>query len=322
MNDSFLYLNKKPLITIGITCFNARLTIKRALLSAINQTWKNKEILIVNDCSDDNSIEIINNLIINQKNIKLINNKKNLGCSNARNIIIDKAKGEFIAFFDDDDFSRDDRLILQYKKIVSYEAIFKKKLVACYASGKRIYPNGYIKYFDSVACDNSSIIGEMMSDFLLFNKKSKHHFYGNGTPTCSLMARRDLFYRVGLFDDKLSRQEDIDFAIRLGFKGGHFIGIPDRVLYQYYSEGKDKTQLKELNNNLLILNKNSKYLKEKKLYRYMILWSKLKYFYLTKEYLKSIQFFIFLLISNPIKTILNFFGSGLKRIIHDIKISR
>ena len=314
-------MKKEPLITIGITCFNARLTIKRALLSAINQTWINKEILIVNDFSDDDSSEIINNLIINQKNIRLINNKKNLGCANSRNIVIENARGEFIAFFDDDDCSRNDRLFLQYEKIVSYEEIFKNKLIACYASGKRIYPNGYIKDFDSVAYNNSSIVGEIMSDFLLFNKKSNNYFYGNGTPTCSLMARKDLFYKVGFFDNNLSRQEDIDFAIRLGFKGGHFIGISDRVISQYYTEGNDKTQLKELHNTLLIINKNAKYLKKKKLYKYMILWSKLKYFYLNKQLAKSIQFFILLLICNPFKTILNFFSSGLKRIIHDIKIS-
>ena len=109
-------MNKKPLITIGITCFNARLTIKRAILSAINQTWTNKEIIIVNDFSDDDSQAIIEDLINRKKNIKLINNNKNLGCAYSRNVIIKNAIGEFIAFFDDDDFSRDDRLFLQYKK--------------------------------------------------------------------------------------------------------------------------------------------------------------------------------------------------------------
>ena len=315
-------MRKKPLITIGITCFNARLTIKRAILSAINQTWKNKEILIVNDFSDDDSQVIIEDLIKRKKNIKLINNKKNLGCAYSRNVIIKNATGEFIAFFDDDDFSRDDRLLLQYEKILSYEAISKSELIACYASGKRIYPNGYIKEFYSAAFDNSSIVGEEMSDFLLFNKKYKGCFYGNGTPTCSLMARKDLFYKVGFFDTNLSRQEDIDFAIRLGFKGGHFIGIPDKVINQYFTIGKDKTQLKELNNTLFILNKNFNYLNKKKIYNYMVKWSKLKYFYLNKEYLKSIKFFIILFIYFPINTTFKFFGSGIKRIIHDIKISR
>ena len=140
-------MNKLPLITIGITCFNARLTIKRAILSAINQTWTNKEIIIVNDFSDDDSQAIIEDLIKREKNIKLINNNKNLGCAYSRNVIIKNAIGEFIAFFDDDDFSRDDRLFLQYKKILSYEAISKNELIACYASGQRIYPNGYIKEF-------------------------------------------------------------------------------------------------------------------------------------------------------------------------------
>ena len=86
--------------------------------------------------------------------------------------------------------------------------------------------------------------GKTGLDFLLFNKKYNVCFYGNGTPTCSLMARKDLFYKVGFFDTNLSRQEDIDFAIRVGFKGGHFIGIPEKVISQYFTIGKDKTQLK------------------------------------------------------------------------------
>ena len=78
------------------------------------------------------------------------------------------------------------------------------------------------------------VTGLAICDFLLFNNKLKNIYYGSGTPACSLMARKDTFLKVGKFDKLLSRQEDIDFVIRLGFKGGHFIGISDKVLNQYF----------------------------------------------------------------------------------------
>ena len=61
-----------PLITIALTCFNAEMTIKRALNSAISQTWINKEILVVDDCSIDNSVEIIEDVISKKKEGRLI----------------------------------------------------------------------------------------------------------------------------------------------------------------------------------------------------------------------------------------------------------
>ena len=111
----------KPLITIGITCFNAEKTIERALLSAINQDWPNFEIVVVDDASTDSSKIILKQYELKVKKISIIYQKQNKGCANARNLIISQAKGEFIAFFDDDDFSRFDRIRLQYEHLVNYE---------------------------------------------------------------------------------------------------------------------------------------------------------------------------------------------------------
>ena len=86
------------LLTIGITCFNANKTISRAIDSAINQDWLNKEIIIVDDKSNDTSIYQINKYI-NHKNIKIIIHNKNLGPAGSRNTIINNANGKYIAFF-------------------------------------------------------------------------------------------------------------------------------------------------------------------------------------------------------------------------------
>ena len=58
-------MSNEPLITIGITSFNSEGNILRALNSAINQTWQNKEIIVVDDFSSDNTVKIIENYINN-----------------------------------------------------------------------------------------------------------------------------------------------------------------------------------------------------------------------------------------------------------------
>ena len=101
---------ENQLVTIGITCFNAEETIKRAIRSALGQDWQNIEILVVDDCSTDSSVEIITKAITNDSRARLIKHVKNCGPAGARNTILDQACGEFIAFFDDDDESMPGRI--------------------------------------------------------------------------------------------------------------------------------------------------------------------------------------------------------------------
>ena len=102
--QSFI-MTKNELITIGIPCFNAKDTILRALKSALNQDWSNKEILVIDDASTDQSPETIQNFIEQHPNVNLIKNNSNAGPAVARQTILNEAKGSFIAFFDDDDES-------------------------------------------------------------------------------------------------------------------------------------------------------------------------------------------------------------------------
>lgn len=92
-----------PKISILISSYNAEKTIKRALDSAVNQTFKNIEIICINDCSKDTTVKIIKQYMKNDERIKLINNKINQGISNNRNILIDNSSGEYFLFLDDDD---------------------------------------------------------------------------------------------------------------------------------------------------------------------------------------------------------------------------
>ena len=86
-----------------VPVYNTSNYLKKCISSLINQTYKNFEIIIVNDGSTDDSLDIINDYKESNKNIKIIN-QKNGGLSNARNNGAKRASGEYIIFVDSDDY--------------------------------------------------------------------------------------------------------------------------------------------------------------------------------------------------------------------------
>jgi len=93
----------KYLISIITPCFNSQEHIIETIESVINQTYKNWELILVDDNSNDKTVKIINSFIANDKRIILISSKKNSGSGYSRNLAIDKAKGQFHTFLDSDD---------------------------------------------------------------------------------------------------------------------------------------------------------------------------------------------------------------------------
>jgi glycosyltransferase involved in cell wall biosynthesis len=96
-------LKKEPLVSIITPLYNAEKYISNTIESVINQEYNNWELIIINDCSKDKGPEIIKNYQNQDKRIKIINLEKNSGAAVARNVGIENAKGNFIAFIDSDD---------------------------------------------------------------------------------------------------------------------------------------------------------------------------------------------------------------------------
>lgn len=95
-------LNNDSLVSVIMPVFNVRPYINEALDSLINQTYKNLEIIIVDDGSTDGSGEICDKYAAKDKRIRLIH-QENRGVSTARNVALDLMTGEFVAFIDADD---------------------------------------------------------------------------------------------------------------------------------------------------------------------------------------------------------------------------
>ncbi len=105
-------------VSVIIPVYNSEKYLKQCLDSVVNQTLKDIEIIVINDGSTDNSLQIIQEYVSKYQNIKLIN-KQNEGCYKARNIGLETAVGEYIAFLDSDDYIKYDiyeKLYLQAKQ--------------------------------------------------------------------------------------------------------------------------------------------------------------------------------------------------------------
>lgn len=106
-------------ISIVVAVYNAEKTLKKCVDSLIGQTLKNTEIILVNDCSKDNSSSICKQYESEYSNVIAIDNPYNVGVSATRNNGIEKAKGDYICFVDSDDYVEPDyleQLLNNFKK--------------------------------------------------------------------------------------------------------------------------------------------------------------------------------------------------------------
>lgn len=96
-----------PLVSIGMPIYNVEQYLERSLLSALNQTYHNIEILTVDDCGTDHSMEIVERLKNDHPNgnrIRIIHQPHNMGQGEARNAVIDHANGKYMYLMDSDDY--------------------------------------------------------------------------------------------------------------------------------------------------------------------------------------------------------------------------
>ena len=115
---------EKELVSIIMPSYNNRLYIADAVRSVMQQTYSNWELLITDDASIDDSVQIINSFVSQDKRIRLFKLEKNSGVSAARNYSIQQAKGRYIAFLDSDDCWHSEKLEKQLAFMQHYQYAF------------------------------------------------------------------------------------------------------------------------------------------------------------------------------------------------------
>lgn len=99
----------EPIVSVIMPAFNSADFIIRSIESVLSQSFGYWELIIVNDCSTDNTAQLVQQYLSDER-ISFINNKTNLGGAGSRNVAIEAAQGRYIAFLDSDDIWADDKL--------------------------------------------------------------------------------------------------------------------------------------------------------------------------------------------------------------------
>lgn len=127
------------LVSIIVPVYNVDAYVHRCINSLMNQTLKEIEIICINDCSSDYSLYILEKLAAKDKRISIINNEKNLGVAQSRNLGLEASKGEYIGFVDGDDYVALDFYEKLYIKAQKNDSDIVKGFC------KMVYPNNLMK---------------------------------------------------------------------------------------------------------------------------------------------------------------------------------
>lgn len=220
--------------------------VERAVKSIINQTYSNLEIIVVDDSPADYELRdaVRDTVLKYQDRVKYIRHEKNMGACVARNTGIDNSAGEYIAFLDDDDFWRENKIELQLKKALETNAglIYCKCLITVEETGKQIlfkqeYRTGFV-----------------YDDLLKWN------FIGS---TSFPLVKRECFEKCGKFDPMQPAAQDYDVWIRIAEK--YEVDYVDEILVDYSVHAGERISADPFNMikaGELILIKYNDYLKK------------------------------------------------------------
>jgi glycosyltransferase involved in cell wall biosynthesis len=118
--DCSIPTDQQPKISILIPAYSAAKTLHIAVNSLLNQTWKNIEIIIVDDCSPDETLTVANKLSEQDPRIQVHQNPSNSGSYTARNLALKHATGEFVTVHDADDWSHPQKLEKQIRHLIDH----------------------------------------------------------------------------------------------------------------------------------------------------------------------------------------------------------
>lgn len=280
--------------------FNAEDTIERAVSSALAQTWRPIEIIVVDDCSIDNTNDILSKLSAVHPELRIFYNRNNVGVAASRNRILAEARGEFIAFFDDDDESLPERVTVQLDRILSYERNFADGLpVICHTARIVLYPDGNERIEHTMGEQEGRIAphGMAVAEHIILGTRLEND--RGACPTCSQMARLTTYQTVNCFDPDFRRSEDTELNVRLAKTGGHFAGIARPLVRQIMTRGVDKNLIYERRYMKMLLEKHRDIADKYGMYSFCQCWLNIKYDWLMRNRLNFVRGIIRLALAHP-----------------------
>jgi len=202
---------QKGLISVVMSAFNAEAYLRESIDSILNQTYKNFEFIIVDDCSADSTASILDAYSITDSRIRILKNNKNMGLPFSLNVAIRAAEGEFIARMDADDISLPDR----FKKQIDFMNIHSA-IKICGTACIEIDSEGKELFRKSMPESNQDI-GK-----IIFKRSPFIH------PT--VMIRSCFFEEVGFYNESFLKTQDLELWSRAYIAGVKMANLPDFLL--------------------------------------------------------------------------------------------
>ena len=202
-------------ITVIYPFYNNEACIKKSLLSIINQSYKSWKIILINDCSKDDSLKIVKEILkkqnISKKKYILINNKNNIGITKCLNLALKISKSKFIARADADDFYHRHRFKIQM------DFLKKNSYVDVVGTNANIINiNG--KLLEKVSMPSSD---KMIKKILVYRNVFFHS---------SIIARREFFKRNNFYNAIYPNAQDYDLWLR-GYKNSTYANINKYLIF-------------------------------------------------------------------------------------------
>lgn len=199
-------MHNKPLVTVICLCYNHAEFVLEALESVLNQSHCNVELIIADDFSTDNSVEVIQKWLVQHPKIPFVANTSNLGNTKTFNKCLKLAKGDYII-----DLAADDVLIKDCieKQLNGFQNSRYENLAIVYGNAELITPKGsFIDDYFPTDAHRNGIEKQPTGDIYcsILNGKTK---------LCSISAltKRNVFEKLNGYDENLA-YEDLDFWIR------------------------------------------------------------------------------------------------------------
>lgn len=264
---------QNPLVSIIMPTFNRAKYLEDSISKILLQTYKNIELIIIDDCSVDETQIVLSNLKIIDSRIKIIQTGKNIGLIKSLNLALGLAKGKYIARADDDD-----------------AWINKNKL------------KEQINFLEEnteyvIIGTGTIVINEKKEEIFRYRQPNSDKsirakmLFGNPFIHSTVVFRKSILEKTGLYDENLSDAEDWDLWMRMGMYGKLY-NFPTYDTYRFYGErGLSIKNRKNISKTRLQLIK-----KYKNKYPHFIpsyLFNSLQRLYTCLPYIKKLDNFLF-----------------------------
>lgn len=211
---------KTPLVSVIVTTFGDPVRLRDAVFSVVNQTYRNFEIIIVDDNGRDSQYQVITEILVHElmgsnKDFKYVVHPVNMNGAAARNTGILNAKGDYLAFLDSDDVYHPKRL---ERCVFALEALSNSKMRGAY-TGCVFYRNSK-KYHQHKVVESGSFLAETLACKFKFSSGS------------NLFIDRKVIDEVGFFDTRFRRHQDYEFLVRY-FERYEMLGIREVLLTKH-----------------------------------------------------------------------------------------